>query len=281
MPRAVPSHLTRAALLCSVVLLAPLAMADTPATSTPPAAPSAAPSVPLTVSPTRDQTRDDMRARRRADREAFLSARLAALHAGLQLKPDQEALWAPVETAIRGFGKLRAAWWADRKMGMDKGAREGSTDALRKQADRLIARGNAIKSLADATGPLMGSLSSDQKDRLPRLLDGLKPKRVLTRAFALDDRDGRPDAGRAAHEGSDRGMRQEHWAERFDRGGERSGAPWPGDEQRGFGYGHHHGGWDRAERDGMRGDEDMGEGMGRGRPMRRHHDRGDDEPDRT
>ena len=299
MPGSFRSHVTRAALLCSAVLLAPLAMADTSAPASSTAQPATTPA-PAAATPTREQTRDEMRVRRHADHEAFFSARLAALHAGLQLKPEQEALWTPIETAIRGFGKLRAAHWAEREASMEdkgKGDDKGddTTDALRKQADRLIARGNAMKSLADATGPLLGSLDADQKGRLPMLLDGLKPKRVLARAFALEDRrDDREAWHHGEHEGWARGMRHEHWAERgmrehdgmedrraerHDRDEERSG----GDEGRGFEHGPHHHGWDgeRAERDGMRGDEDMRgrEDMRRGdRPMH-HHD--DDESDRT
>src|SRR3569833_1909822 len=41
------------------------------------------------------------------DRTAFADARVAAVHAGLQLTPDQEKLWPPVETAVRDLAKLR------------------------------------------------------------------------------------------------------------------------------------------------------------------------------
>ncbi len=36
-----------------------------------------------------------------ADMKAFTDARIAALKAGLELTPDQEKNWAPVEQAIR------------------------------------------------------------------------------------------------------------------------------------------------------------------------------------
>ena len=45
----------------------------------------------------------------REDAGAFLEARIAALHAGLQLTPEQERIWPPFEQAYRERGKLRIA----------------------------------------------------------------------------------------------------------------------------------------------------------------------------
>src|SRR5580692_12315443 len=45
----------------------------------------------------------------REDAGAFLEARIAALHAGLQLTPEQERLWPAFEQAYRERGKLRIA----------------------------------------------------------------------------------------------------------------------------------------------------------------------------
>src|SRR6202158_1741837 len=41
------------------------------------------------------------------DRAAFADARIAAVKAGLNLAPDQEKLWPPVEASVRDFAKLR------------------------------------------------------------------------------------------------------------------------------------------------------------------------------
>src|ERR1700754_1376879 len=43
------------------------------------------------------------------DRAAFVDAKIAAVKAGLQLTPDQEKLWQPVEAAVRDFAKQRIA----------------------------------------------------------------------------------------------------------------------------------------------------------------------------
>jgi zinc resistance-associated protein len=44
-----------------------------------------------------------------ADRAAFLDARIAALHAGLELTPDQDKLWGAVESAFRDVHKTISA----------------------------------------------------------------------------------------------------------------------------------------------------------------------------
>ncbi len=106
------------------------------------------------------------------DRAAFLDARVAALHAGLELTPDQDKLWSPVEQALRDFGKLVAAErqkFHDEKHPLDPVAR------LRLHSDNMIARGQALKKVADAAGPLYAALSDAQKRRLPILLHAIHP----------------------------------------------------------------------------------------------------------
>ncbi len=43
-----------------------------------------------------------------ADIGAFANARIAAIHAGLALSSEQEALWPPVETVLKDIAKRRA-----------------------------------------------------------------------------------------------------------------------------------------------------------------------------
>jgi zinc resistance-associated protein len=101
-----------------------------------------------------------------ADRAAFLDARIAALHAGLSLTADQEKLWPPVESALRDFDKL-----------LDSERVEKSADEhpdpiawLKRLSDNEVARGGALKKVADAAAPLYATLSEDQKHRLPILV---------------------------------------------------------------------------------------------------------------
>ena len=101
------------------------------------------------------------------NRAAFLNARLAALHAGLELNSDQEKLWPPVENAIRDFYKLVTSQWRmhrNQEQGLDL------VDRLEKRSDAIIARGQALKKIADAAKPLYATLNDAQKERLPILL---------------------------------------------------------------------------------------------------------------
>jgi hypothetical protein len=96
----------------------------------------------------------------RDDAAAFLEARIAALHAGLQLTPDQERLWPPFEQAYRERGKLRIA-------GVEAGAppAEDPIARLQRRADALMQQGTVLKRLADAASPLWQSLDDGQKRR--------------------------------------------------------------------------------------------------------------------
>ncbi|MDR7040641.1 MULTISPECIES: Spy/CpxP family protein refolding chaperone [Methylobacterium] len=97
------------------------------------------------------------------DREAFADARLAALRAGLRLRPEQEALWPPVEAAIRDLGRLRREQRAARA---ERGRMvDDAPAAIRAMADAATARGEALRKLADASAPLYATLDGDQKRR--------------------------------------------------------------------------------------------------------------------
>lgn len=100
------------------------------------------------------------------DRAAFLNARIAAIHAGLALTAEQEKLWAPVESAVRDVAKSMSER-------MDKAPAERPKDpieGMKRRADMQIARGEAMKKVADAAAPLYATLTQEQKDRLPALI---------------------------------------------------------------------------------------------------------------
>lgn len=102
-----------------------------------------------------------------ADRAAFLDARIAALHAGLALTADQEKLWPPVETALRETNKVIMA----QRMARRTEPRPADPITwLQRVSGNAVARGEALKKLADAAAPLYASLSDEQKQRLPVLL---------------------------------------------------------------------------------------------------------------
>ena len=100
------------------------------------------------------------------DRAAFFDARIAAMHAGLRLTPDQEKLWPAVESAVRDMSKSMSDLYDKRRAA---GQPKDPIDGMRRMADAQIARGEAMKKVADAAAPLYATLSAEQKARLPQL----------------------------------------------------------------------------------------------------------------
>ena len=123
------------------------------------------------------------------DRAAFVDAKIAAVHAGLQLTPDQEKNWPPVEAAVRDFAKQRIDRANARASERDlrraerdqKGAENRGPDQatpgktwdpvarLRERADNMAATATGLKRIADAADPLYKSLDDGQKRRLATL----------------------------------------------------------------------------------------------------------------
>jgi zinc resistance-associated protein len=102
----------------------------------------------------------------REDRAAFLDARLAAMKAGLRLTPDQEKLWGPAESAVREMAKTMGDL---RDKAKEAGKPKDPIDGMQRMAAAQIARGQALKKVADAAAPLYASLTPEQKERLPML----------------------------------------------------------------------------------------------------------------
>jgi len=102
------------------------------------------------------------------DMSAFADARIAALHAGLQLNADQEKNWPAFEQALREFSKMRID-----RVSAARDQQQQQTgdpiDRLQRRADRMTARGTALKRLADTAAPLYRSLDDAQKRRFTML----------------------------------------------------------------------------------------------------------------
>jgi len=189
------------------------ASAQTPAMIAPNVGVQAAPQAPMahsppstvagvTGTPTKpdpDTTKSNQNTSPSSDRVAFFEADLAALHAGLMLTFDQEKLWPAVEQSIRAMSTIKADTREAVKNVFepqdDKGGNNQSrsasdpslkTDpflAIKATSVLLLERGKALQSLADASGPLYGSLSFQQKGRLPVLVRSLAPNNVRLRHF--------------------------------------------------------------------------------------------------
>ena len=110
------------------------------------------------------------------DWDALTDARMAAVHAGLKLSPDQEKLWPPVEDALRALARQRRE---QRQMSRDSQGQawDDLPGRLRAMADHQTARADALRKLADAAGPLYGTLNEGQKRRLVVLTRIMRPHR--------------------------------------------------------------------------------------------------------
>jgi LTXXQ motif family protein len=110
-----------------------------------------------------------------ADWEHLTDARIKIVKAALQLTPDQEKLWPPIEEAIRARAKDRQARIAtavDRARELRDRSRievlrdRNPIEFMKRRADRLAQRSADLKRLADAWEPLYQTLDPDQKRRM-------------------------------------------------------------------------------------------------------------------
>ena len=114
------------------------------------------------------------------DLAAYADARIAALHAGLELRADQEKNWPAFEQALRDMSKMRIARIEERQKRMSEPRDQQPTqlnpiERLQKRADAMTTRGTALKHLADAAAPLYQSLDDAQKHRFMVLARVLRP----------------------------------------------------------------------------------------------------------
>ena len=106
-----------------------------------------------------------------ADLNSLTDARIGMTKAALQLTPEQQKFWPPVEEAIRARAQARFHRIAQLKsLAEQAGEREfNPVELMRGRAEALAQRGANLKRLADAWQPLYQTLNPDQKQRM-RLL---------------------------------------------------------------------------------------------------------------
>lgn len=110
-----------------------------------------------------------------ADARAVLNARLAALKAVIELTPEQEKLWPPLEAAIRDISKNAA----QRRQDHEQVAPKDFLDILEVVAADEEARAKDLKRFVAAAKPLLASLTPEQKLRIPAFLglrEGPRPQ---------------------------------------------------------------------------------------------------------
>ena len=110
-----------------------------------------------------------------ADLSALTDARIHLVKAALQLTPDQEKSWPPIEAAIRARARDRQARIAAGAARLREQRERSPIDVLRdrdpveflqRHAAALAQRAADLKKLADAWQPLYQTLSPEQKRRM-------------------------------------------------------------------------------------------------------------------
>lgn len=123
------------------------------------------------------------------DRSALVDARIAGVKAGLKLTADQEALFGPVEEAVREMAANRAERWEemrerrDEMRAMSQEERRAAREERRAQArggdfmerldrgaERATERSAQMQSFAEAMRPFWSSLDENQQRLLPVLM---------------------------------------------------------------------------------------------------------------
>ena len=113
-----------------------------------------------------------------ADVAAVTDARVNVIKSTLQLTPDQEKLWSPVEDAIRARARDRQTRLANLQKEADELRGKSRVEILRdrnpieflnKRADALTQKAADLKKLAEAWQPLYQTLTPDQKRRMGHL----------------------------------------------------------------------------------------------------------------
>ena len=110
-----------------------------------------------------------------ADVTALTDLRITLIKSALQLTPDQEKLWPPIEAAIRNRGQNRGER-LETTVGLAEARRDrGIVDTMRdrdpiafmhRRAENLTQRAGDLNKLAEAWQPLYRTLTAEQKRRM-------------------------------------------------------------------------------------------------------------------
>ena len=137
-----------------------------------------------------------------ADRNNLTDMRIDLVKAALQLTPEQEKLWPPVESAIRARAEDRKGRIAKIQETVGRRADESRAEALRnrdpiaflqRRSEALAQRSADLDKLAEAWQPLYKTLSPEQRQRMGALalfvLHDMSDAVERRRAQAAEDED--------------------------------------------------------------------------------------------
>ena len=114
----------------------------------------------------------------KADRNTLTDMRVDLVKAALQLTPEQEKLWPPVESAIRANAEDRRARVAKIQETVGIRTDQGRADAIRnrdpiaflqRRSEALAQRSQNLDRLAEAWQPLYNTMSQEQRQRMAAL----------------------------------------------------------------------------------------------------------------
>lgn len=128
---------------------------------------------PATQPNAQEQTQNQRRERPRLSQDDFnrlVDARVAAIKAGLKLTPDQERLWAPVETAIRNAANQRYTRMTEFRENREQRRSADFMQRFEQRSTMQTERAQTSSAIATALRPLWDSFSEDQKRIAPRLM---------------------------------------------------------------------------------------------------------------
>ena len=116
--------------------------------------------------------------RQGVDQNTLMDMRIDLTKAALDLTPEQQKLWPPVEAAIRNRGEDRRARIAKVRETVGRRADQNSVDVLKnrdpiaflqRRSEALAQRSADLDKLAEAWEPLYKTLSPEQRQRMAAL----------------------------------------------------------------------------------------------------------------
>ena len=116
--------------------------------------------------------------RQGVDQNTLMDMRIDLTKAALELTPEQEKLWPPVEAAIRNRGEDRRARIAKVRETVGRRADQNSVDVLKnrdpiaflqRRSEALAQRSADLDKLAEAWEPLYKTLSPEQRQHMAAL----------------------------------------------------------------------------------------------------------------
>ena len=122
-----------------------------------------------------------------ADFKVLTDARIGIVKAALQLTPEQEKLWPPVEEAIRARAEAKYNRMTAVAGKLGEQSEVDPVELMRGRADALAQRAGNLKKLADAWAPLYQSLNPDQKQRMRLLAMRVRERRGVNTGPMYED----------------------------------------------------------------------------------------------